>query len=39
MNDPRTGRDRRARIGLRIWMLGGAFVLVLVVARIVRHFG
>jgi hypothetical protein len=39
MNDPRTGRDRRARIGIRFWMLGGVIVLVLVVARIVRHFG
>jgi hypothetical protein len=38
MNDPRTGRDKRARIGIRFWMIGGALVLVLAVARIVRQF-
>jgi hypothetical protein len=38
MNDPRTGRDKRARIGIRFWMIGGALGLVLAGARIVRPF-
>jgi hypothetical protein len=38
MNDPRAGQDKRARIGIRFWMIGGALVLVLAVTRIVRQF-